>query len=128
MNRLLLMTNFCTFKNISIFRVFVKYVEPNNNKSVFKLICKSMVWIYLYMNIDHTSVAIQNLPTWLDEQKSPDSHIIRCSAVLAISQDWKLPYILIEWLISLITVCLINLGRQSNCITVLTNYCIGYTT
>ena len=47
MNRLLLMMNFCTFKNISVFRVFVKSVEPNNNKSVFKLIGKLMVWIYL---------------------------------------------------------------------------------
>ena len=42
-NRLLLMMNFCTFKNISVFRVFVKSVEPNNNKSVFKLIGKLMV-------------------------------------------------------------------------------------
>ena len=40
MNRLLLMMNFCTFKNISVFRVFVKSVEQNNNKSVFKLIGK----------------------------------------------------------------------------------------
>ena len=47
MNRLLLMMNLCTFKNISVFRVFVKSVEPNNNKSVFKLIGKLMVWIYL---------------------------------------------------------------------------------
>jgi hypothetical protein len=39
-NRLLLMMNFCTFKNISVIRVFVKSVEPNNNKSVFKLIGK----------------------------------------------------------------------------------------
>ena len=40
--------NFCTFKNISvIYRVFVKSVEPNNNKSVFKIIDKLMVWIYL---------------------------------------------------------------------------------
>jgi hypothetical protein len=46
-NRLLLMMNFCTFKNISVFRVFVKSVEPNNNKSVFKLIGKLMMWIYL---------------------------------------------------------------------------------
>jgi hypothetical protein len=35
--------NFCTFKNISVFRVFVKSVEPNNNKFVFKLIGKLMV-------------------------------------------------------------------------------------
>ena len=42
-NRLLLMMNFCTFKNMSVFRVFVKSVEPNNNKSVFKLISKLMV-------------------------------------------------------------------------------------
>ena len=41
--RLLLMMNFCTFKNISVFRVFVKSVEPNNNKSVFKLIGQLMV-------------------------------------------------------------------------------------
>jgi hypothetical protein len=41
------MMNFCTFKNISVFRVFVKSVEPNNNKSIFKLIGKLMVWIYL---------------------------------------------------------------------------------
>jgi hypothetical protein len=41
------MMNFCTFKNISVFRVFVKSVEPNNNKFVFKLIGKLMVWIYL---------------------------------------------------------------------------------
>jgi hypothetical protein len=46
-SRLLLIMNFCTFKNISVFRVFVKSVEPNNNKSVFKLIGKLMVWIYL---------------------------------------------------------------------------------
>ena len=32
---------------ISVFRVFVKSIEPNNNKSVFKLIGKLMVWIYL---------------------------------------------------------------------------------
>ena len=41
------MMNFCTFKNISVFRVFAKSVESNNNKSVFKLIGKLMVWIYL---------------------------------------------------------------------------------
>jgi hypothetical protein len=41
------MMNFCTFKNISVFRVLVKSVEPNNNKSVFKLIGKLMVEIYL---------------------------------------------------------------------------------
>jgi hypothetical protein len=40
---ILLMMNFCTFKNISVFRIFVKSVEPNNNKSVFKLIGKLMV-------------------------------------------------------------------------------------
>jgi hypothetical protein len=37
------MMNFCPFKNISVFRAFVKFVEPNNNKSVFKLIGKLMV-------------------------------------------------------------------------------------
>ena len=42
-NRLLLMMNFCTFKNISVFRVFVKSVEPNNNRFVFKLIGKLTV-------------------------------------------------------------------------------------
>jgi hypothetical protein len=45
------MMNFCTFKNISVFRVFVKSVEPNNNKSVFKLIvCKIME------NYTHTQI------------------------------------------------------------------------
>ena len=43
-NHLLLMMNFYTFKNISVFRVLVKsVVEPKNNKSVFKLIGKLMV-------------------------------------------------------------------------------------
>ena len=37
------MMNFCTFKNMSVFRVFVKSVDPNNNKFVFKLIDKLMV-------------------------------------------------------------------------------------
>ena len=44
-NRLLLMMNFCMFKNISVFRVFVKSVEPNNNKSVFRVLYK------IFMNI-----------------------------------------------------------------------------
>ena len=34
------MMNVCTLKNISVFRVFVKSVEPNNNKSIFKSIGK----------------------------------------------------------------------------------------
>jgi hypothetical protein len=39
------MMNFCTFKNISVFRVFVKSVEPNNNKSVFKSILNPFIII-----------------------------------------------------------------------------------
>ena len=42
-NGLLLMRNLCTFSNIPVFSVFVKSVEPNNNKFVFKLIGKLMV-------------------------------------------------------------------------------------
>ena len=48
-NRLLLMMNFCTFKNVSVFRVFVKSVEPNNNKSVFKLIGNTLQYVVSYV-------------------------------------------------------------------------------
>jgi hypothetical protein len=43
------MMNFCTFKNISVFRVFVKSVEPNNNKSVFKLIGNTLQYVVSYV-------------------------------------------------------------------------------
>jgi hypothetical protein len=79
------------------------------------------------MNIGHISVAIQDSPTWLDEQRSLHSHIVRSIEVLPISQEW-VATIYINLMAYCPHQCLINLGSQSNCITVLTNYCIGYTT
>jgi len=49
------------------------------------------------MNIGQTSDAIQDSPTWLDEQRSPDSHIVRSIEVLVISQEWE-STIYIHWM------------------------------
>jgi hypothetical protein len=71
-NRLLLMMNVCTFKNIFLFRVFVKSVEPNINKSVFKLIGKLMFSI---------TKAIGKYQDELEESKESD--IIKANRIAA---------------------------------------------
>ena len=49
------------------------------------------------MNIGQTSDAIQDSPTCLGEQRSPDIHIVRSIEVPAISQEWEAT-IYINWM------------------------------